>query len=130
MCIGRSGPNLEHETMRVYLTNGPRNGLNIGRKVGPYPGSRRRWVLDSAYAFSQAVYATNPYRLRFQVRTRLSYILTPVESAGKPPAAAVVAARAYIYTHTYIYIYVDIYIYIHICICTRIYIYINSCLSL
>jgi len=42
--IGRSGPNLKPGTMRVYVTNGRQNGLNIGRKVGPCPGSRRRWV--------------------------------------------------------------------------------------
>jgi len=35
--IGRLGPNLEPGTMRVYATNGPRNGLNIGGKVGPRP---------------------------------------------------------------------------------------------
>jgi len=50
--IGRSGPNLEPGTMRVHVTNGPRNGLNIGRRVGPCPGSRRRWVLGSVHAFS------------------------------------------------------------------------------
>ena len=33
--LGRSGLNLEPGTMRVNVTNGPRNGLNIGRKVGP-----------------------------------------------------------------------------------------------
>jgi len=45
--VGRSGPNLEPGTMRVYVTNGPRNGLNIGKKIGPCSGSRRRgcWVL-------------------------------------------------------------------------------------
>jgi len=42
--VGRSDPNLEHGTMRVCVTNGPRNGLNIGRRVGLRPGSRRRWV--------------------------------------------------------------------------------------
>jgi len=42
--LGRSGPNLEPGTMRVYATNGPRNGLNIGRKVRLCPGSRGRWV--------------------------------------------------------------------------------------
>jgi len=35
--VGRSGPNLEPGTVPVYVTNGPRNGLNIGRKVGPLP---------------------------------------------------------------------------------------------
>jgi len=39
--VGRSGPNLEPGTMRVYVTNGRRNGLNICKKVGPCPGSRR-----------------------------------------------------------------------------------------
>jgi len=68
--LGRSGPNLEPGTMRVYVTNSPQNGLNIGRKVGPCPGSRRRWVLRSVHAFSQAVYAAHTYRPRFQVRTR------------------------------------------------------------
>jgi len=48
--VGRSGPNLEIGTMRVYVTNGPRSGLNIGRKVDPCPGSRRRWVLGSVHA--------------------------------------------------------------------------------
>ena len=55
--LGRSSPNLEPGTMRVYVTNGPRNGLNIGRKVGPCPVIRRQWVLDSAHTFSQAVHA-------------------------------------------------------------------------
>jgi len=55
--LGRSGPNLEPGTMRVYVTNGPRNGLNIGRKVGPFPGRRRRWVVGSVYASSQAARA-------------------------------------------------------------------------
>jgi len=73
--VGRSGLNLEPGTMRVYVTNGPRNGLNIGRKVGLCPGSRRRWVLGSVHAFSQAVYAANTYRPRFQVGTRPSYHL-------------------------------------------------------
>jgi len=70
--VGRSGPNLEPGTMRVYVTNGPRNGLKIGRKVGPSPGSQRRWVLGSVHAFSQAVHAANTYRPRFQVKTRPS----------------------------------------------------------
>jgi len=48
--LGRSGPNLEFGTMRVYETNSPRNGLHIGRKVGPCPGSRRRRVLGSVHA--------------------------------------------------------------------------------
>ena len=29
------GPNLKPGTVRVYVINGTRNGLNIGRKVGP-----------------------------------------------------------------------------------------------
>ena len=62
------GPNLEPGTMRVHVTNGRRNGLNIGRKVGPFVGSRRRWVLGSVHAFSQAVHAANTYGPRFQVR--------------------------------------------------------------
>jgi len=70
--LGRSGPNLEPGTMRVYVTNGPRNGLNIGRKVGPCPGSRRRWVLGSVRVFSQAFHAANTYRPRCQVKTRAS----------------------------------------------------------
>ena len=49
--LGRSGPNLEPGTMRVYVTNGQRNGSNIGRKAGPCPGSQRRWVLGSVHAF-------------------------------------------------------------------------------
>jgi len=44
ICLGRSGPNLEPGTMRVYVTSDLRNGLNIGGKVGPCPRSRRRWV--------------------------------------------------------------------------------------
>jgi len=59
--------------MRVYVTNGPQNGLHIGRKVGPCPGSQRRYVLGSVYASSQAVYPANTYRPRFQVRTQPSY---------------------------------------------------------
>jgi len=59
--------------MRVYVTNGPRNGLHIGGKVGPCPGSRRRWVFGSVHAFYQAVHAAITYRPRFQVRTRPSY---------------------------------------------------------
>jgi len=47
--------------MRVYVTNCPRNGLNIGRKVGLCPGSRRRWVLGSVHAFSQAIYAAHTH---------------------------------------------------------------------
>jgi len=54
--------------MRVNVTNGRRDGLNIGRKVGPCPGSRQRWVLGSFYAVLQAVHAANTYRPRFQVR--------------------------------------------------------------
>ena len=30
--IGRPGPNLEPGTKRVYATDGPRNGFNIGKK--------------------------------------------------------------------------------------------------
>jgi len=48
--LERSGPNLEPRTMRVYVTNGRRNGLSIGRKVGLCPGSWRRWVLGSVHA--------------------------------------------------------------------------------
>ena len=70
--LGRSVPNLEPGTMRVYITNGPRNGLNIGRKVGPCPGSRRRWVFDSVHAFSQAVHVANTHRPRFQGGARPS----------------------------------------------------------
>jgi len=66
--LGRSGPNLEPWTMRVYVINGPRNGLHIGRKVGPCPGGRRRWVIGSGRAVTQAVHAANTYRPRFQVR--------------------------------------------------------------
>jgi len=74
VCLGRSGPNLELGKMRVYVTNGPRSGLHIGRQVGPCPGSRRRWVLVSARAFHQAAHAANTYRPRFQVRARPSYL--------------------------------------------------------
>jgi len=70
--VRRSGPNLESGTMRVYITNGPRNGLNIGRKVSPCPGSRRRWVLGSVHALSQPVHAAETYRHRFQVKARPS----------------------------------------------------------
>jgi len=56
--------------MRAYVTNGPRNGLHIDRKVGPCPGSRRRWVLGSVDGFSQAAHAANTHRPRFQVRAR------------------------------------------------------------
>ena len=72
--LGRSGPNLEPGTMRVHVTNGPQNGLNIGRKVGPRPESWRRWVLGSVHACFQAVHAANTYRPRFQVRIRPSYV--------------------------------------------------------
>jgi len=64
--------------MRGYISNGPQNGLNIGRKVGLCPGSRRRWVLGSVHACYQAVYAANTYRPRFQVRTRVNPGLTRV----------------------------------------------------
>jgi len=43
--LERSGPNQEPGTIRVYVTNGQRNGLYVGRKVGPCPGGRRRWVV-------------------------------------------------------------------------------------
>jgi len=66
------GHNLEPGTMHVYVANGPRNGLNIGRKVGPCPESRRRWVFGSVHTLSQAVHAANTYRPRFQVRARPS----------------------------------------------------------
>jgi len=96
--LGRLGPiNLEPGTMRVYVTNGPRNGLNIGGKVGPCPGSRRRWVLGSVHAVSQTAHAPNTYRPRFQVRPRPSYLLRRrpgVNSTGSP------AQR---YTHRYIH---------------------------
>jgi len=59
--------------MREYVINGQRNGLNIGRKVGACPESRRQWVLGSVHAFSQDVYAANAYRPRLQVRARPSY---------------------------------------------------------
>jgi len=68
-----SGPNLEPWTLRVNVTNGLRNSQNIGRRVGPCPGNRRRWVSGSVHAFSQAAHAANTYRPRFQVRTRPSY---------------------------------------------------------
>jgi len=70
--------------MRVYVTNGPRvqeepftprAGTSsypefTRRKVGPCPGSRRRWVLGSVHACSEAVHAANTYCPKFQVRTR------------------------------------------------------------
>ena len=48
--LRRPGPKLEPGTVVVYVINASRNGLNIGRKVGPCPGSRRWWVLGSAHA--------------------------------------------------------------------------------
>jgi len=39
--LGRLGPNLEHGTMRVYVTSGPQNGLDIGKG---YPIAR---IFDS-----------------------------------------------------------------------------------
>jgi len=86
--LGRSGPNLEPGTMRVYVTNGPRKGSNIGRKVGPWPGSQRRWVLGSVHAFSQAVHAANTYRPRFQVEARTSYLVPVALSARGVGASA------------------------------------------
>ena len=65
--LGRAGPNLEPGPMRVYVTNGLRNSLGIGRKVGPCPGSRRQWVLGSVRASSQAAHAPNTYRPRFRL---------------------------------------------------------------
>jgi len=79
MHVGRSGPNLEPGTMRVYVTNSPRNGLHIDRKVGPCPGSRRRWVLGSVHGFSQAAHAANTDRPRFPSLFRVN----PIVSAGK-----------------------------------------------
>jgi len=77
--------------MRVHVTNGPRNGLNIGRKFGPCSGDRRQWVLGSVHAFSQAVHATDSYRPRLQVRARPSYPRkTPADTRtarAQPPAA-------------------------------------------
>jgi len=70
----RSGPNLEPGTMRVYVANSSRNGLNIGRKVGPCPGTRRRWVLGSVQASSQAIHAAITDRPRFEVKARPSYM--------------------------------------------------------
>jgi len=73
--LGTSGPNLELGTMRVHVTNGGLlNGLNIARKVGPCPRSRRRWVLGSVRAFSEALHAENTYRPWFQVRTQPFYL--------------------------------------------------------
>jgi len=82
--LGRSGLNLEPGTMRVYVTNGPRNGLNIGGKVGSCSKSRRGWVLSSEHAFSQAVYAANTYCPRFQVRTRPPYVGNPRSEKNNP----------------------------------------------
>jgi len=73
--------------MRVYVTNGPRNGLNIGRKVGPCPGNRRRWVLGSVYASSEAVCAANTHSPRFQVRAQ------PSSCGLKVPCSYKVSAR-------------------------------------
>jgi len=70
--VGRPGANLELGTMRVNVTNGRRDGLSIGRKVGPCLGNRRRCVLGGVHAFVLAVHAANTYRPRFQVRARPS----------------------------------------------------------
>ena len=82
--VGRSGPNLEPKMMRVYVTHGPRSGLDIGRKVGPCLGSRRRWMLGSVHAFFQAVHAANAYRPRFQVRAQPSYSVSWVDLGIHP----------------------------------------------
>jgi len=81
--LGRSGANLEQGKMRVFATNVPRTGLHISRKVGFCPGSRRRWVLGSLHAFSQAVHAANTYRPRFQVSTRPSSPFMPRETLNR-----------------------------------------------
>ena len=78
--LGRSGPNLEPGTMRDYVKNGPRNGLDSAGRVGPCPGSRRRWVLGSVHALSQAAHAANAYRTRFHVRARPSYVFRLVRN--------------------------------------------------
>ena len=73
--LGRSDPHLEPGMMRVYVTNGMRNCLNIGRRVGPCPRTHRRWVLGGVHAVSRAVNYINTHRPRFQVRARPSYSL-------------------------------------------------------
>jgi len=94
--LGGSRPNLEFVTMRVYVTNAPRSGLNNGGKVGPCSGSRRRWVLDSGHAVSQVAHAANTKLPRFPVRIGLT-------------------REAYKERDTYMYVYICIYIceYIH-----------------
>jgi len=64
--------------MRVYVTNGPRNGWDIDRKVGRCPERRRQWVSGNVRASSRALHAADTYRPRFQVRTRPSYKKTPL----------------------------------------------------
>jgi len=39
LALGRVGPNPELGTVVVYITNGSRKGLKIGREVGPCPGT-------------------------------------------------------------------------------------------
>jgi len=87
--VGRSGPNLEPGTMRVYVTNGLRNGMHNGRKVVPCPESRRRWVLDSV----NSVHAANGLTLHIYI---LMYMYM------------------YIYIYTYTYAYMHIYTYVYI----------------
>ena len=42
--LRRSGPNLEPRTVRVTSLTVREHDFNIGRKVGPCPGTRGRWV--------------------------------------------------------------------------------------
>ena len=85
----RVGPNLEPGTMRVYLMHGTRNGLNIGRKVGPCPIARRLWGLGNAQAVDQLVNCVCTQRPRFQVRVHPSYIL--MDAGLFPPTKLITA---------------------------------------
>jgi len=126
--LGRSGPNLEPGTMRVYVTNGPRNGLNIGRKVGPCPGSRRRWVfvvyMPFLKPFMPQTHTVPGFRLGPDLsnvtpsRDRCKKIVYDVSDALRRASLAQGGALytqvCYIYICIYIYVYM--YMYINICI--------------
>jgi len=117
--VGRSGPNLEPGTMRVYVSNGRRNGLEIGWKVGLYPGGRKRWVLGSIHAFFQAVHAANHTVPGFRLgpdlpsrETSHAVHLLREATVGGTGEDGVIHKYKYeymnIHVHRYLYIYINI----------------------
>ena len=67
----------------MYVTHGPRNGLNIGRKVGPCPRTQTRWGLGGVRGKGERVTIAQRRRGCSWSRVRVNGVIIHQRPGGR-----------------------------------------------